>query len=130
VKDPLRVLVVDDDAAVRASLRAYLEDEGFEVSSAGAAGEALVIVGAGRIDVAIVDIRLPEMDGQTLILRAHELAPSVRYVIYTGSVAYQLPEALERMGMTPEDVLHKPARSLELLVAAVRRVAAKEIDRV
>lgn len=125
---PLRVLLIDDDKAVRASLRAYLEDEGFQVRTAGAAGEALAMLCAEPVDVAIVDIRLPEMDGASLILRAHELATGAKFVIYTGSVSYRLPESLACIGMTQQDVMNKPARSLQLLTDAIRRLAAKEND--
>jgi DNA-binding NtrC family response regulator len=127
---PIRVLVVDDDVAVRDSLAAFFGDEGFAVRSAGTAGEALVEIGTGATDVAVVDVRLSGADGPSVIVRGHELAPGARFLIYTGSVGYRLPPALAAIGMTQADVVRKPAESMQLLVDAVRRVAGKESSRV
>lgn len=122
----IRVLIIDDDAAVRGSLVAYLEDDGFLVRGVGSAAEAFAACDATPPDVAVVDVQLPEMDGLTLIERVHEAHPGIRFIIYTGSVAYRLPERLARIGVTEADVLHKPVMPLRLLTDAIRRLAAKE----
>lgn len=122
-----RVMVVDDDAVVRASLCAYLEDEGFGVVCAGDAAEALATLEREAVDVAVVDIRLPGMDGQSLILHASRVRPGTRFLVYTGSVSYELPDSLAGLGMTRENVLQKPARPISLLAEAIRRLAGKRI---
>lgn len=61
------ILVVDDETPVRISLAAYLEDEGFEVRVADSAERALESVSADPPDVAVVDLRLPGMDGASFI---------------------------------------------------------------
>ena len=124
----MRVLVVDDDSAVRASLSAYLEDEGFVLRSTGSAPQALSIIAGEPIDVAIVDIRLGEMDGQNLILSARQLQPGTKFLVYTGSIAYQLPNALMCIGMQQRDVMYKPVPTMRVVADEIRRLAGKECD--
>jgi DNA-binding response OmpR family regulator len=60
---PKRILVVDDEAALRLLLKTYLAKEGFEVVEAATGGEALSLIQTGRIDLAVIDVMLPELDG-------------------------------------------------------------------
>lgn len=117
-----RVLVVDDEFSVRSSLVDYLEDRGFEVLSAGSAEEALETLATKPVDVAIVDIRLPGMDGNALIPKAAEMRPSLEFLIYTGSAGYHLPRSLADMGIGSEDIFRKPLSDLDVIAKAVRRL--------
>jgi two-component system, OmpR family, response regulator MprA len=60
-----RVLVADDHTALRESLMAALGSQGFAVSPASDGAEALAALRAGSFDVAVVDVRMPEMDGSS-----------------------------------------------------------------
>jgi two-component system, OmpR family, alkaline phosphatase synthesis response regulator PhoP len=60
---PKRILVVDDEAALRLLLKAYLAKEGYEVLEAATGGQALSVIQAGGIDLAVIDVMLPELDG-------------------------------------------------------------------
>ena len=73
-----RVLVVDDDDAVRSCVEAFLEDEGFAVETAASGEQALSALTPGRVHVAVVDARLPGMNGDELIRRAHRRDPALR----------------------------------------------------
>ncbi|MDQ6726276.1 MAG: response regulator transcription factor, partial [Actinomycetota bacterium] len=64
-----RVLVVDDDAAVRTLLTRYLEMEGFEVDQAEGGGSALVAIAARRPDLILLDLVLPAEDGLDILNR-------------------------------------------------------------
>jgi CheY-like chemotaxis protein len=66
-----RVLVVDDEPSIRNSLVEFLQDFQFDVLSADSAEGALDLIARLPIDVAVVDIRLPRLDGDSLILQAH-----------------------------------------------------------
>ncbi|HZZ43271.1 MAG TPA: response regulator [Tepidisphaeraceae bacterium] len=123
VPAPIRVLVVDDDIAVLRSLTAFLEDENFDVLSTNSAKEALNILAIETIDLAVVDVRLREMDGEELILRAHAGRPTTKYVVYTGSLNYQAPASLAIAGVTQANVVYKPARSLSAMADDIRRIA-------
>ncbi|GAB6904970.1 Response regulator receiver domain protein (CheY-like) [Desulfosarcina cetonica] len=108
----IRVLVVDDEPSIRNSLVEFLEDFEFNVSSADSAEEALDLIACFPFDIAIVDIRLPRLDGDSLIMQAHRLRPTMRFLIHTGSVEYKLGEDLCRIGILPEHVFLKPQMDL------------------
>ncbi len=122
------VLIVDDDVSIRESLGAYFEDEGFEVHSEESAEEALRIMKDRTFDVAVVDLRLPAMDGAEFIRRAHHLWPDVRYLIFTGSASFELPEDLKALPCVSNTVYQKPLLDLKILSEAVRRLAAVKDD--
>jgi DNA-binding NtrC family response regulator len=116
----IRVLVIDDEPAICMSLSAFLEDYGFNASSAESAEEALDLMKNNPYDVCIVDLRLPGMSGEDLILQARERYPEQRHIIYTGSISYNLSEKLQKIGMRPEYVFLKPIRVLTLLVKCIK----------
>jgi DNA-binding response OmpR family regulator len=66
---PSRILVVDDELALRRLLRAYLSKEGFEVLEAATGEQALTIMREGGVDLAVVDVMLPELDGFEVVRR-------------------------------------------------------------
>jgi CheY-like chemotaxis protein len=71
----VHVLVVDDNAAVRAVLTTLLEDYGATVTSVGSAAEAFRVLPLERPDVLLTDLSMPEADGFSLIRRVRALRP-------------------------------------------------------
>jgi DNA-binding NtrC family response regulator len=116
----IRVLIVEDEEMVRENLAAFFEDEGFAVFTAGTGEDALAALSSHAFDVGIVDMRLPGMDGNTLIVKAHELQPSMRFLIHTGSATYELPATLRVIGMTQDHVFKKPLADMAELARAAR----------
>jgi CheY-like chemotaxis protein len=125
---PVHVLVVEDEPSIRGSLVRLLGDCEFEVSSAETGEDALELLKETRVDVAVVDIRLPGMDGDDMILKAHEIRPLMKYVIFTGSMEFRLPPPLEDLGMCLDDVLLKPLPDLNVLVDAIHQVMNRGRD--
>jgi two-component system, OmpR family, response regulator len=117
-----RILIVDDEESIRRSLRAYPEDEGFEVIATGTAEEGLELLGSAPADAVIVDMRLQGMDGNTFIEKAHVLDPEMSVFIYTGSVGYQPPSHLQSLGVGEGQVFRKPLSDMSVLVRAMRRL--------
>ena len=78
-----RVLVVDDERSLRHLLRAYLTKEGFEVVEAATGGQALSVMRAGGVDLALVDVMLPEVDGFELVRRIRSRS-SIPIVLVTA----------------------------------------------
>ncbi len=115
------VLIVDDEVSIRRSLRAYLEDEGFEVLDTGTAEAGLKVLSTAPADAVIVDMRLAGMDGNSFIEMAHDIRPQAHFFIYTGSVGYQPPPSLRAIGIGEEQVFQKPLRDMSLLVKAMRQ---------
>jgi DNA-binding NtrC family response regulator len=123
--NPIRVLVIDDNLAVRETLGAYLEDMGQSVRVAASADEARAMLDEAESDVAVVDLRLAGDDGESFILAVHGHHPRLRFLIYTGSTSYDLSKSLVQIGMTGDDILHKPAADLELIRTAIERLASR-----
>jgi DNA-binding NtrC family response regulator len=119
-----RVLVVDDEPAIRNSLVEFLKDCQFDVSAADSAEGALDLIARIPIDVALVDIRLPKLDGDSLILQAHRLRPHMRFLIHTGSMAYKLSDELKTLGVTREHVFSKPQMDLTVFRDAIDKLMA------
>ena len=115
----MHVLVVDDEIMIRVNLMAYLEDEGFDVQCAESGEDALELLRSQRFDVGIIDMRLPGMDGNAFILRAHALDAHMRFIIHKGSTEYSLPNELIELGLNSRDVLLKPFADMNILVEAV-----------
>jgi CheY-like chemotaxis protein len=78
------ILVVDDDQAVRKSLQQFLVGEGHVVVVASDGLEALAFLNDLVVDVALVDIVMPTVDGFTLMRRMQQDNPQVRLVLMSG----------------------------------------------
>jgi len=115
-----QVLIVEDEASVRQSLAGFLEDFDFDISMAESSEEAFEIMAQKSFHVAIVDIRLPGMNGDAFILKAHEILSSMRFLIYTGSTEYQLSDVLKTIGLKKEHIYLKPQRDLSVFVKGIR----------
>lgn len=86
---PLSILVVDDSAVARQALTVVLEHEGFHVSSAASAGEALEVVGrrSSAVDAILMHLQLPDGSGIDAFARIKRLAgwPDVPVIVVTSS---------------------------------------------
>ncbi len=122
VEPPVKVLVVDDEPGIRESLADFLDDYEFEVFSAESAEQALEIIESENLDIAIVDLRLPGISGDTLILRSHSLKPAMKFLIHTGSVDYRLPAELKAIGMGVENLFLKPIPDLTVIIDAINKI--------
>jgi len=113
-------LILDDEESIRQSIAAYMEDEGYIVFQARSGEEALEIVKNNRIDEAVVDIRLPGMDGNTFMIQARKQLPDIKFVVHTGSADYAPPEAVKALGVSSANILIKPANDLKVLCDALK----------
>lgn len=113
-------LILDDEESIRQSIAAYMEDDGYTVFQAGSGEEALEILKNNPIDEAVVDIRLPGIDGNTFMIEARKIRPSIKFVVHTGSADYIPPEAVKKLGVTLDKVLIKPASDLNVLCEALK----------
>lgn len=117
----IRVLVIDDEATLRMTLSAYLEDDGFDVPAAASGEEALALLEQGpAIDVCIVDMRLPGISGHELILAMHARQQNLRFLIHTGSPGYDIEQDLKEIGIEDRHVFYKPVETMAHLSDAVR----------
>jgi two-component system, OmpR family, response regulator len=118
----IRVMVVDDEEMVRLSLTDFLEDEGFIVYSASKDTEVMEILEESSVDVAIIDMRLPGVDGNALIQKVNDIRPEMKFLIHTGTTDYSLPISLKDMGIKREHVFKKPLMDMNIIVDAIKSV--------
>jgi two-component system, OmpR family, response regulator MprA len=118
-----RVLVVDDDRAVRDSLRRSLEFNGYEVVLAADGAEGLVAVGAQHPDVVVVDVMMPRLDGIETTRALRAAGNDVPILVLTARDA--VGDRVEGLDAGADDYLTKPFALGELLArlrALLRRV--------
>jgi DNA-binding NtrC family response regulator len=122
---PKRILVVDDEPNLRATLAATIELDGFEVIEARDAAEALAITAAQRFDLVLTDIRMPGMNGVELFRALRRRGGTMPVLLMTGFAVEQLvTEALEEGVFT---VLHKPFDVSQVIRTLHRAAQAPEV---
>lgn len=114
-----QVLIVDDDDAVRKSLLRFLEDADYDVYAAASHEDAVVFLSDHTVQVALVDMRLAGNSGETLILTANAMYPTLRFLVYTGSSNFEVTPAMNAAGIRPEHVILKPVESLSVIKKAI-----------
>jgi CheY-like chemotaxis protein len=124
---PIRILIVDDEEVIRFTLEAFLKDEGFEVLLAASGEECLDILAKEKVDLAIIDMRLPQMDGNVVILESIRLDPKLKFIVYTGSSGYILSPELIQAGLKPAQVLRKPLNDMDILTQLIHTVMADAV---
>jgi two-component system response regulator MprA len=118
-----RVLVVEDDKAVRESLRRSLEFNGYAVSLAGDGAEALAGISASDPDVVIMDVMMPRLDGLEATRALRGAGHDVPILVLTARDA--VGDRVEGLDAGADDYLTKPFALAELLArlrALLRRV--------
>ncbi|MFC2004909.1 sigma-54-dependent transcriptional regulator [Chloroflexota bacterium] len=116
MKKKVKILIVDDEAIVRESLRDWLSDAGHQVLTAESGPQALEIIEKEKPGIAIVDLVMPGMDGIELLKRAKEIFPGIEVIIIT---AYgSIPTAINAMRKGAYDYIEKPfcPEKAELLI--------------
>jgi len=101
-----RILVVDDDESIREVLTAILEDEGYTVESASTAKRAIEKTGTAFYNLALIDIRLPDMEGIELLTKMKDPTPKMRKIIITGYPT--LHNAVEAVNKGADAYIVKP----------------------
>ncbi len=113
------LLLVDDEPSILSSLKRVFINDGYEIHTATGGEEALLVIGRNRIDAALIDLMMPDMDGHTLLGRIKKLDPRIMVVMLTGYGGIQ--EAVTAIKAGAEDFLQKPF-SNEILLASIGRL--------
>jgi len=113
----IRILLAEDDTAMRTYLTRALEQAGFSVMSVSCGTEALPLLETEIYDLLLSDIVMPEMDGIELAQRCNELSPSTKVMFITGFAAVALKANRE----TPQaKMLSKPFHLKDLVMEVER----------
>ncbi|OGL13420.1 MAG: hypothetical protein A3I17_01830 [Candidatus Rokubacteria bacterium RIFCSPLOWO2_02_FULL_72_37] len=120
------ILVVDDDPGVRESFRLILEDH-YEVVDVPDGPQALDVLRASQVDLVLLDIRLPEMDGIEVLERIKALDESLEVILVTAVKTVRTAVAAMKLGAF--DYLTKPFEEDELLALCTRALEKRSLVR-
>src|SRR3954465_8748433 len=118
-REPAHVLIVDDDARVRATLARYFAGEGFRVDEAGDGASMRACLARGPPDLILLDLNLPGEDGLTLARELRATRAGIGIVIITGRT--DVIDTVAGLEVGADDYVAKPFNLRELL-ARVRAV--------
>src|SRR5438093_4476652 len=122
-----RILVIDDEAAIRDSLRMILEYEHYEFLGASNGPEGLAQVQRERPDLVLLDIKMPGMDGMEVLRKLRELDDTLPVVIISGHGT--LATAVEAIKAGATDFLDKPLSSERVIVTLHNALKQQERGR-
>jgi DNA-binding NtrC family response regulator len=117
------ILVVDDDTELRKVLSSILSEEGYAVKTAENGKQAIEVSEKKRFDLALIDIKLPDMEGTELLHRLKEKQPHIVMIIITGFPTIQ--NAMGAVNEGADGYILKPFEIRKLL-EAVRKHLNKE----
>lgn len=108
-----KILIVDDDESIRNTVKIILEDEGYIVDLAGTGNEAIKMTQKMAYNVALLDIRLPDMEGVELLKLIKDNVPRTRKIMVTGYPSMQ--SAITALNKNADAYLVKPVDVEKLL---------------
>jgi Response regulator containing CheY-like receiver, AAA-type ATPase, and DNA-binding domains len=124
------VLIVDDDQSILESSKAIVESAGYAVQTVETARDAIRKAKSDWFDIALLDIKLPDMEGTELLGRLQEIKPRMIKIMVTGSAS--LDNAIQSVNLEAKAYIVKPFNPADLLQVIDEKLkerrAAERID--
>jgi len=118
-----RILVIDDEYPLCTTLAKILREEGYEVLTSQSAKKGLEILNSEKLDLVLLDINMPEMDGIEMLERIRQIDKNLPVIMITGYGA--LKTAKESMKLGAYDYITKPF-DLNFLKLVVKNALSEE----
>jgi len=118
------ILIVDDDEKVLKTISKYLASKGYAVETATTGREALQKSGSQFFNLAILDIRLPDMEGTRLLTELCETEPKMKKIMLTGYPS--MDNAVESLNKRADAYVIKPIEPKKLLTLIEEKLAEQE----
>jgi len=118
-----RILIVDDDETIRTTMKAILEDEGYVVDLASTGEEGIQLTMKTTYNIALLDIRLPDMEGVELLKLMRDSVPRTRKIMVTGYPSMQ--NAIAALNKNADAYLLKPLDNEKLLNLVIEQLDAQ-----
>lgn len=122
----IKILLVDDDAALRRILQFKLVQRGFEVTAAANGDEALSLVRSNRYDLILSDMKMPKVTGIELLEQARKLQPDIHVILMTAFAA--VPQAVQAVKLGAFDYLTKPFEDEQLFSAIDKALKFRQLE--
>jgi len=122
-----KILIVDDDENIRKTMKAILEEENYSVDLASNGKEAIRMSKEKMYNLALLDIRLPDMEGVELLQLLKEYVPRTRKIMVTGYPTIQ--NAVTAINKNADAYLLKPVDIEKLLQIVKEQLRAQEEER-
>ncbi|MEK7386510.1 MAG: sigma-54 dependent transcriptional regulator [candidate division NC10 bacterium] len=121
------ILIVDDEASIRTTLRGVLEDEGYRVSAAGSGADALRLVAEEPPDLTFLDVWMERMDGLETLGEIKRLRPDAVVVMISGHATIETAVKATRLGAY--DFVEKPLSLEKTLLTVARALEHARLER-
>ncbi len=121
-----QVLVVDDENTLRHFLGLNLKNQGYQVVEAADGKTAMRLIDQQHFDVALVDLRLTDMDGLDIVRYLRQVAPQTGVIILTAYATFD--SAIEALRQGAHDYLTKPFKTDELLASVADSIARQSAE--
>ena len=122
-----RILVVDDDVNIRNTMKAILEDEGYLVDLAATGNDAIKKTKKTAYNIALLDIRLPDMEGVELLKLIKDTVPRTRKIMITGYPSMQ--NSIAALNKNADAYLIKPLDVEKVLNTVKEQLQLQENER-
>ncbi|MBM4386232.1 MAG: sigma-54-dependent Fis family transcriptional regulator, partial [Deltaproteobacteria bacterium] len=123
MKEEVKILVVDDEEIMRESLKCWLEEDGYKVSTAESGFAALDVLAADKPDLIILDLKMPKMDGVETLKKIRQIDQKIPVIIVTAYASIET--AIQTMKEGAYDYLIKPFNPDEATIL-IRNVIAQQ----
>ncbi|WP_028573940.1 sigma-54-dependent transcriptional regulator [Desulfonatronovibrio hydrogenovorans] len=120
----LKLLLVDDEERFRTTLAKRLQGKGFETADVGSGTQALEYIKDNPVDVIILDIKMPGMDGIETLAQVKQITPGIEVILLTGHGT--VDTAIEGMRAGAYDYLMKPCEIEDLIDKISRAFEVKK----
>jgi DNA-binding NtrC family response regulator len=124
---PAKILVVDDNESIRKTFATILEDQGYVVDTAENGKEAIEKSNAKFYNLALIDIRLPDMEGTKLLTAMRDTVPKMVKIIVTGYPALQ--NAVAAVNKGADGYVLKPVNMDNLLATIAEHLKKQQENR-
>jgi len=126
MKQDILVIIIDNEKEITEALSEMLALEGFNVTAFQCAQEALTLLATNTAAVVLTDVRMPKMDGMTLLNNIQKLDSSIPVILMSGHG--DIPMAMQAMREGAYDFLEKPLQPKHLLAQLTRAVDKRHLE--
>ncbi|MCH7680203.1 response regulator, partial [candidate division KSB1 bacterium] len=121
------ILIVDDEKNIRRSVAMICSGEGYETQTAADSEEALKMLDAGGIDLALLDIAMPGMDGLSLLKEIKKKFPATSAIMISGNATLQNAITATKEGAF--DFIEKPITKEKLLISISNALQSRTLEK-